>query len=551
LLKKSTWHCCHKTGYDCCLQGIQHLGQKVCQKFFQDNNLTRKAFLNSIASGLDYAAKIIVTFFLTPFMVSGLGDYFYGTWQFLLRIVGYMSPASGRPTQALKFILAKNQNSNDFEIKRSYVGSTFEVLAIFSPLLIIPGMLVAWFIPLWLKTPIESIWIVRITCALLVINLILVTLLAIPQAIMEGENKSYKRMGLATLLVFIGGALTWLALFFQTGIIGIASAAITLSLFQLLFYFSLVRKYCQWYGVSKADKKKVQEFLKLSGWFMAWNLIIQFMVSSDVIILGLVNSVESVTYYTISKYAPETMVTLISMMVIGVLPGLGGIIGLGDLEKARQVRKEIMLISWLIVNVLGTGILIWNRTFITIWVGNEYYVGVLTNLLIIVSVFQFIIIRNDANVIDLTLQLKQKVIIGGISVFLSVTSAIAIVKLFKLGIIGVIIGIMIGRLILSFSYPKLVGRILSISIKDQLISIIRPALVTIFLFLFACLFEKFIPSQNWHGFSGWILLATSAILTAIILLGLSFYLGLSKIQQKIVLTRLEILLNNKAKLKNR
>ena len=51
---------------------------------------------------------------------------------------------------------------------------------------------------------------------------------------------------------------------------------------------------------------------------------------------------------------PETMVTLISMMVTGVLPGLGGIIGSGDLEKAAQIRAEIMTLTWLIVTVLGS-----------------------------------------------------------------------------------------------------------------------------------------------------------------------------------------------------
>jgi len=518
--------------------------------FFQDNNLTRKAFLNSIASGLDYIAKIIVTFVLTPLLVTSLGDYFYGTWQFLLRIVGYMSPASGRPTQALKFILAKNQNSNDFQLKRAYVGSTFEVLAIFSPLMIIPGMLLSWFIPLWLKTPVESIWIVRISCALLVLNLILVTLLAIPQAIMEGENKSYKRMGLATLLVFIGGSFTWLALFFNTGIIGVAVAAIALTICQLFFYFSIVQKYCPWFGVAKPNKQSVHEFLKLSGWFMGWNLIIQLMISSDVIILGLLKSVESVTYYTISKYAPETLVTLISMMVIGVLPGLGGIIGSGDLVKAKQVREEMMVLSWLIVTVLGTVILLWNRTFITIWVGSDYYVGVLTNLLIIISIFQFIIIRNDANVIDLTLQLKKKVLLGGISVFISIAAAIIMVNIFEFGIVGVITGIMIGRLILTYYYPKLVGRLLSIDFNKQILATMRPFMVTIILFVFASQLDNFVPSRNWQGFSGWFLLAISVILTGIIFLTIAFYSGLSKNQQNSVLTRIRILVKDKVNRSN-
>ena len=214
---------------------------KSIKKLFHDNSLTKKAFLNAVASALDYAAKIIVAFVITPFLVSGLGDYLYGAWQILMRVVGYMSPASGRPTQALKFILAKEQISTDYDTKRAYVGSTLAVLAIFSPLLIVLGGVLSWNIPYWIKTPDAFIWPIRIACAVLVINLIAITLVSVPQAVMEGENKSYKRMGLATLLVLMGGGFTWAALYFNTGIIGVAVAALLLSIAQLVFYLLVVK----------------------------------------------------------------------------------------------------------------------------------------------------------------------------------------------------------------------------------------------------------------------------------------------------------------------
>ena len=83
---------------------------KSISRLLQDDSLTKKAFLNALASALDYFAKIVVTLFITPFMLSGLGSFYYGVWQMMVKFVGYMSPASGRPTQALKFILAKEQN---------------------------------------------------------------------------------------------------------------------------------------------------------------------------------------------------------------------------------------------------------------------------------------------------------------------------------------------------------------------------------------------------------------------------------------------------------
>ncbi len=517
-------------------------GFRNLPKRFSDNSLTQKASLNALASILDYAANIIVGFTVTPFMVTGLGDYYYGAWQILLRLVGYISPASGRPTQVLKFALAKEQYSSDFDLKRSFVGRTLSVFALFFPVMAMLGGVLAWFVPYWIKTPGEYVWTVRIACALLVGNLIAVTLREIPHSILEGENKGYKRMGLSTFLVFVGGALTWTALYLKTGIIGVACATLLSSIISGLFFLQIVRTYAPWFGVGRASKQSVREFLGLSWWFLAWNLIMNLMLASDVVVLGLLNSVESVTNYSLSKYAPETAITAVAIMVFGILPGLGGIIGTGELERAAKVRGEIMSLTWLIVTVLGTSVLLWNRTFIGLWVGSQHFVGTLPNLLIVIVVFQFVLIRTDANVIDLTLRLGRKVILGAISVAISLISASIFVYFFKMGIIGVCIGIMFGRLILTIAYPIIVGRMLKVLPSRQIKAILQPSVATILLFLSAICLENILPTHGWHSISGWLAFVFSAGATAFVVLGLAFVSGLSRKQQQNILRRVRAIL---------
>jgi O-antigen/teichoic acid export membrane protein len=512
-------------------------------KLLSDQSLTKKAFLNALASSLDYFANIIVALTITPFMVTGLGDYYYGAWQILQRLVGYISPASGRPTQALKFALAKEQNSTDFGLKRSFVGSTLAVFALFLPIMAMLGGLLAWFVPYWIETPTKYIWNVRIACALLVVNLITTTLKEVPHSALEGENKGYKRMGLSTFLVFVGGGLIWLALYFRTGIIGVAGATLLSSIISGLFFLQVVRTYAPWFGVAKASKPAVREFLGMSGWFMAWNLIMNLMMASDVVVLGLLNSVESVTNYSLSKYAPETAISVVAIMVFGILPGLGGIIGSGDLERAAKIRGEIMSLTWLVVTVLGTSVLLWNRTFVGMWVGANHFVGLLPDLLIVVVILQFVLIRTDANVIDLTLRLNRKVILGAISVTISLLAASILVYFFKMGIIGVSIGIFLGRLILTVEYPILVGRLLKIPPSSQIKAILRPAIVSAILFLAASALDNFLPTGAWHSIGGWIVFLLSAAVTFIIVLVLAFLGGFSHKLQQSILDRVRAVLN--------
>src|SRR4051794_32000298 len=68
--------------------------------------LTRRASLNAVQSLLDYVAKLLVGFLLTPVLVSGLGRSLFGVWQMVSSLIGYMSATDGRPTEALRLVIA-------------------------------------------------------------------------------------------------------------------------------------------------------------------------------------------------------------------------------------------------------------------------------------------------------------------------------------------------------------------------------------------------------------------------------------------------------------
>ena len=84
------------------------------------------------------------------------------------------------------------------------------------------GGLLAWFAPSWLDAPNEFFWSMRLTAGILVAGLVTTSLVEIPRSVLEGENLGYKRMGLSAILVFVGGGFTWLALYLDTGIVGVA-----------------------------------------------------------------------------------------------------------------------------------------------------------------------------------------------------------------------------------------------------------------------------------------------------------------------------------------
>jgi O-antigen/teichoic acid export membrane protein len=520
---------------------------KFITSLFSDKGLTKKAYLNAMASMLEYAAQLLVGFFITPIMVSGLGEYFFGMWQILNRLVGSITPASGRPTHALKWTLANQQSSTDYEQKRRYVGSTLVIWAIFLPVLTGIGAVVTWFVPSWVNvaaTDVEVVWIVRVVSALLVMGMVVDTLTAVPQAVLQGENLGYKRMGMSATLVLVGGGLTWLALYLNLGIVGVAASGIVLSVITGLFFLGVVKNYAPWFGLARPKSEDLRKMLGRSWWFQGWNLVTSFIIATDVVVLGLFNSVASVTNYTLTKYVPEMLISIVAIVVFGITPGLGGIIGAGNYERAIRLRSEIMSLVWWIVTAVGTTTLLWNKIFLGLWVGPDHYAGSLPQFLIVIGVMQLVFIRSDANIIDLTLRLSQKVLLGLVSVGASVVFASLAVGYYKSGIVGLCLGIMAGRLIISVGYPLLISRFLGIDLFSQLRGMVRPVLVTLLFFFCAAALDNFIPAAVWSGATGWIVFFLSAGLTGLLMLLLSFYAGLSGSQRKSIIKRTRMLLSS-------
>jgi O-antigen/teichoic acid export membrane protein len=496
-----------------------------------DGQLTKRASLNAVAASIDYAARLVVGFVVNPILVAGLGSFGYGVWQVLGRLVGYISPAGGRPSQALKWSIANRQGSPDFDEKRRQVGSSLIVAVIFLPLLVPLGAIVAWFAPIWLKSPADLVWPIRAATAFLVTNLVTMNFVSVPRSVLEGENLGYKRMGLSAVLVLVGGALIILAVRADTGLPGVALATLVTTILTGATFFFVVKTYVPWFGIRLPSRAEVRGFLTLSWWFLGWRLVMQILRSSDVVVLGIADSPELVSTYALSRYVPETLITFVGMVIMGVAPGLGGLIGSGDLEKSASVRAEMMTFTWVLVTIAGVGILVWNRSFVGLWVGDEFFAGELANLLIVILVAQFVFIRNDAYIIDLTLDLKLKVLVGAVAAVLAVALATGFVVFLDGGIVGLCAGFIIGRGFLSFLYPAIVGRTLNIDLSDQLRRAVRPAIVS------AALFAGAVLAGRQFGVDGWLPLVAVSIMTVLLVGPAAFFAGLSREQRTLLARR--------------
>jgi len=499
--------------------------------FFSASSLTKKAYLNSVAAGVEYCARFAVAFLVTPFLISGLGDALYGVWVVILKMTDYLS-AGGRSSQALKWFVVNRQESQDLAEKRQGVGGAVAAWIVFLPLQLTIGGVVAWYLPVWMSISPEQFSIVRAAALLVIASLILRGCVDIPLSVLVGENLGYKRIWIAAPLVVLGGGMTILALRLHWGLLGVAGAMLATVVLTGLTFFAVVKGNVPWFGFAVPNQATVRQFIGWSWWFTLWGLVARVMMASDAVVLGIATSPELVATYAVVRFLPDGVLRFLTTLVFETVPGIGKVFASGDLERAAKMRGEVMLLTWLATTSVGATILLWNHSFVTLWVGAEYAVGPLSTLLIVVMIFQIAWIRADADFIDLTLNLKRKVTLGVVSTVLALGFAVLLIRWLENGIVGLCLGFIIGRTILSISYPIILMAVFEVPFRSQLIGCARPAIVTAFLFGLMAWFGAEVNAQSWPS------LALFALATAVVTAVVAFGLGLTTDRQANVLRRL-------------
>ncbi|HYF39573.1 MAG TPA: oligosaccharide flippase family protein [Gemmatimonadales bacterium] len=482
-----------------------------------ETNLTWRASLNALQSVLDYSAKLAVNLLIIPILVSGLGRSLFGVWEMLSRLMGYLESADGRPTQSLRLVISNLQSERGPGTKRRWIGAALRVWLWFLPLWMVTGAVVIWLAPAITKVSPPLHGPVRIACAIMMAGVLLGGLATLPESVLRGMNLGYKRMGLQAGLSISAGALLAGAVYLGGGLIGIAAAQVLAVALAGICFLILVRRQVPWFGFERPQPSEVRTLLHMSLWIAAGDAIAKMLLASDVLVLGMVLSPASVTTYVLTGYAALLSTNLHSLAADAVMPGLAGIIGEKDFARAAMLRRELIALTIVFIAGVGSTILLWNQSFVHLWVGSENYAGIWTNLLLVLIAAQTALIRCDAYIIDAALKPGQRVRVSAVAAIIAL--ALSSLLTYYAGLVGLCVGILCGRAVQSLWFPVLVRGCLERP-SLRMSWVLRPFAAVAVLFASSAWLGQRVVVDNWLLWAGGVLLTMGLALGAMVGLGL-------------------------------
>ena len=424
-------------------------------------SLAKKAKDNASSGLLFFATKIIITLIMNPLLIQFLGTSHFGIWKSIENFLGFASVADGKATQALKWTIANQEASTDFDRKKRQVSSALYIWFAFLPLMSMLIILFVYFSPELIKNVDASDYMLIASVFLLLgINLIITPLFGIPESVLIGTNQGKVTYYNDIVWSIVAAFFMYWTVAVGLGLKELAYVILSITVLRGISLLVLGKKRVAWLGLLQPSKMEVISFFNFSSWVLAWSFISRFLLSSEILLLSILIGSESVSKYIFTGYIAITGVAVAAIITSAVTPGLGMLIGKKDYFKSQKVVNKLREFSFSFSVFVGTMVIILNESFVSLWAGQELFLGWEINVLIVLLMIQLISIRNEAFLIDLSLDIKIKVLLGVLSVLLSLTFAVLSYWYIDEGISSLLLGILLGRFVLFIMFPYLTNKMI-------------------------------------------------------------------------------------------
>lgn len=329
--------------------------------------------INLIAKFVSYGSSLLISFFLTPYLVNNLGSEEYSFYPMANNFINCLAPITiALNSMASRYITIAFAKKEKDKVD-SYFSSIFFGNVIISVIITIPSFILIYFLDLVLDIPIGLEFSVKLLFSLVFISMIVNILSNVLGVAVFATNKLYLSSiasiveGFIRIILYI-----FLFSFFKPSIVFVGIVTLVTSITIALFQAYYTKKLLPTVKISfKIFKWATIREVTSSG---VWNSINQVgIVLMSSFNLMLCNSLYGATAggsYSIALTVPHFLSSIVSLITSVFLPGL-------TIRYATKTKKEMLNYLYLsqetigiIINIPISIFLIIGKDFFSLWTPN-------------------------------------------------------------------------------------------------------------------------------------------------------------------------------------
>lgn len=457
------------------------------------SDIKKKSLYTAYSRILTIVINIISQFVLTPIVLSFFGPTLYGIYTLINKTNNYLSIVDIRPTAILRLKLAHDKQSGNIQEKCMFIGASYTISMIFTPVFILCGCVFAYFFPSWFHISNEYVNVSRWAIVLLSVFLAINGFLGIPEAILRGNNIEYKGYFVEPIRLLLVAGLTILFLYYGWGLLGVILAMFLAALFAYVSRFCLRRRYLSEYVYKKPQYYHIKEFFTKGGWYLCSSFMMQTINNFDVLIIGIMLDPKAVAVFAITKAIIFRVVESIETIVTSITSSIGEIVGIDDKRHIIDVRRKIIFMVMPVAFFVTSYFVVFNGIFISLWTGSDVYAGTLVNLLICLSALFLMLTSTEEIFILSYLDFKTKAMCLSVSAILAIIVSILLSKSY--GLAGNAAGILSGRVSLFLLYHVQNNRVMNTRIKIPTVYCIKCLFFLFIIYAYRTLYIQYVNAS--------------------------------------------------------
>jgi O-antigen/teichoic acid export membrane protein len=335
-------------------------------------SLTKKLFSGSIFQIGNVFADILIGFFMMPFLISGLGEEWYGLWLLIGTVMGFFGLLTMGLMSAVQRYLSTENTPEKIIDYNETVNTALFIFVLAALASVVMSIAVGAMSHLFIDQ--EKFYMAFQTITFILGCNIALSFIVSPFRAMLSSDYQFTITGFADFLsLSIKASLTIIFIQNGFGIISLAVGTITSSIVSkiLIVSASLVKIKKLRFGKKYLNKtKSIQLFRYSFKTFLSWiGDILRF--SIDNLVISIFISLSAVTVYNIPirlyNYASQFIVTS-----LGVLqPFFAQRVGEGNDKDIRMKFELAYGVSFALGGTLTAGLFVFGLDFINLWIG-EY-----------------------------------------------------------------------------------------------------------------------------------------------------------------------------------
>jgi O-antigen/teichoic acid export membrane protein len=444
----------------------------------------RTVLLGALTNWLAFASTLLVAFFLSPYLISKLGDSAYGVWVFIESILAYFTLFDlGIAACVVRFV-ARFRATGELRELNQLVSAALLIFLIVGIAVLILGLICTpWFITRVSEKAGVDLDEMRAFTLLMFANLAITLPLSLFPAFLDGMERFTAKSLIRIALLAVRTVGTIIVMEQAPSLLNLG---IVLTATNLLEHFlMIVLSFRAMPGLRFAFRGIDREtFRRVRGYSLQALLVMvsgRFCVQSAAILIGIFLSAPEITWFAVASRLIEFSKSLVRTVTLTLTPSFSSLDAQNDRDGMRRLFLQATRWTLYLILPIQFALILLGKSFLVIWLHSEDYLRwCYPSLLILASTLSLAIAQAAAaRVCYGSGQMRGFVIWSLIEAGINLLLSLLLIH--SLGIEGVAIGSAVANGIVSVGIVVQVCRTLELPLTEYLTAAwVRPLSATLF-----------------------------------------------------------------------